>query len=299
MKRNMLALMLYLVTQLATAQTATLGTFGFDTSFQELLLLERLNFSVRFDSESRIESEWNTSYDHISVQVIDSVQNRYGLFVNDTLQRADIAIRGTVNLMNVILVLRHEKNRNAVLGINLHSGFEKTALALYADLRPRLDADYTIRISGHSLGAAEAIIVGMLLVHDGYTVEKIIASAPPKVTDAEGWALSPDTLPIIRFANVLDPIPFFPSRSTAYDSDPYIQGGDILLLLEGPHFTVKESSFYADLPAEKEAIEATGYDFGATDHFMKQYMTRLRAKTSYSVFVFPGVWTRYASPTDK
>jgi len=300
MKRNPgLCMVLILLSTISVpARSLELKDIGFDTTVQELLLLERLNGSVRYDAAEKIHADWNGAYDRVSIVEIPSVENRYALFENDAQHHADVAIRGTVNIKNAIFDLEFLKGRSPNLGIYLHSGFEKVAMAVYADLRPRLRQGYTIRITGHSLGAAEAIILGMLLVHDGYVVEKIVAIAPPKVTDAEGWARF-GGLPVIRIAAAYDPIPFFPSENLVYKRDPYIQGGPVLLLLDGPNLTVVDGSFFNDLPEEKKAVYADGKEFDVADHFLRKYLDRLVPKADGFNYVDRIEWDRYAVPATR
>jgi hypothetical protein len=275
-----------------------LRDLGFDTSISELLLFERLNYSVRYDATEKIKADWSGSYDRINTVEIESVENRYALFENDALRRADVAIRGTVNIRNAVLDLELLKAWSPNLGIYLHSGFEKVAMAVYADLRPRLREGYTIRLTGHSLGAAEAIILGMLFVRDGYVVEKIVATAPPKVTDADGWSVF-DTLPVIRLAEAYDPVPFFPSENLVYKQNPFIQGGKALLLLDGLSLTVVDGSFYDDLPEEKKAVYADGQEFDVADHFLSEYIRRLLSKINGFEYVDPAEWDHHAVPAKR
>lgn len=93
------------------------------------------------------------------------------------------------------------------MGIRLHHGFERAATLVFEDVRPRLAPKLPILVCGHSLGAAEAIIVGMLLSKAGYRVDKIAASGPPKVTDAAGIAAYA-SLPAILVTAAFDPVPF-------------------------------------------------------------------------------------------
>lgn len=273
--------------------TSAIAGLGVPTTVSELLLLEELNRSVRFDSEAEIRSEWEGSYGRIAVVELPGVDNRYALFENERLRRTDIAIRGTVNLKNAIFDLEFLKNTSGTLGIALHTGFERVAAALYADLRPRLSAGYAIRIAGHSLGAAEAIIVGMLLTNDGYRVEKILASAPPKVTDADGWSRF-GSLPVIRLVCPYDPVPFLPPRDLLYKRDPYVQGGTLILLLEGAKYTLLDSSFFDDLPDEARRAFAEGRHFAAADHLLAAYLARLKPKAEGLEYVDSRYWERYA-----
>jgi len=275
-----------------------LSAYGFPTTIPELVLLEGLERSTRFDAEARIRADWADSYDRIEVVELPGVQNRYALFESSGRKRIDIAIRGTVNLRNAVFDLEFLKRRSEALGVFLHSGFEKVAGALYADLRPRLKEGYRIRLVGHSLGAAEAIIVGMLLSRDGLALDKVLASAPPKVTDAEGWSRFAG-LPVVRLVGPFDPVPFLPPRSLLYGRDPYVQGGKLLLLLDGARFSVLPSSFYDDLPEAARLVFASGGHFDAADHLLPAYLSRLLPKAAGVEYVDPKDWERYARPVGR
>jgi hypothetical protein len=208
----------------------------------------------------------------------------------------DVAIRGTVNLRNAVSDIEFLKRRSPALGIFLHSGFEEVATALYADLKPRLRKGWTIRVAGHSLGAAEAIIVGMLLANDGFPVEKVLASAPPKVTDAEGWSRFAG-LAVIRLAGPFDPVPFLPPRAVLYGRDPYVQGGRLLYSLDGKKACVLDGAFFDDLPDGDLPGPVSGDRLDAKDHALLSYMRRLLPKTEGLELVDQRYWRDYALPT--
>jgi hypothetical protein len=280
------------------ASALDLASFGIGATMEELILLEELNRSVRFDSDALVESAWRDSYDRVTVVSLDSVRNRYALFEDDARKRADIAIRGTVNLKNALLDVEFLKHWSDALGIRLHSGFEDAAQALFDDVKPRLRPGYTLRVAGHSLGAAEAIILGMLLRRDGYELELVAASAPPKVTDAEGWTRFGD-LPLVRVVGPYDPIPFLPPRNLVYGKDPYVQGGRLLMILDGARFTIQEGSFFDDYPdAVKQAV-ADGRHFDLKDHSLLTYLERLSPKGLDLEYVAPSEWAAYATPAER
>jgi hypothetical protein len=285
----------------ASAQPAPVLDFkayGIDATADELILAERLNRSVRFDADSVIEAEWRSSYDRVTVVSLASVKNRYALFEDDARKRADVAIRGTVNMKNALLDIEFLKRPSEVLGIYLHSGFEKAAFALFDDLRPRLRPGYSIRVSGHSLGAAEAVILGMILRKEGYDLEKVVASAPPKVTDAEGWAIYAD-LPVVRVIGPFDPIPFLPPAGLVYGKDPYVQGGRLLMILDGAAFTVQEAAFCDAYPEAARQAVADGRHFDLKDHALLTYLDRLLPKAGGVEYVDPAEWAARAVPAER
>jgi hypothetical protein len=91
---------------------------------------------------------------------------------------------------------------------------------------------------GHSLGAAAAVILGMLLEQEGRSVAAIYASGQPKVTDrlgAEKWA----GLPVLRLSCEGDPVPLLPPRM-ALSCGPLRHIGPEILLLGGGSWVVAQ-----------------------------------------------------------
>lgn len=252
----------------------------------------RLEASIRYDDEAKIRRDWGAEFDELAVVEVPSVENRYLLGTKNAERVQEIAIRGTVNLRNAVFDAEILKERDPRLGIRLHRGFARVAEAVYVDLAPRLKEGYGLRIYGHSLGAAEAAILGMMYHRDGIAVELVLASGPPKVTDAEGWAAF-SGLPILRIASGLDPIPFLPSSEIFYGSDPYIQGGSLLLLLEGPYYAQADSSFFDALGRAIGDAEAIKSSFGLPSHSIKHYVALLEAKVDKAILVPQESWTEY------
>jgi Predicted lipase len=277
------------------------SAYGFATSVDEIVRLEMLNAGVRYDPAAAIEENWKQHYDRVSVVEISATKGRYAIFEDDAARRIDVAVRGTANLRNGAFDLEFLKKRSERLGIYLHSGFEASAEAIYADLEPRiagkLGSGYALRITGHSLGAAAAIILGMLFESDGREVEKVLASAPPKVTDAEGWARYAK-LRVIRLACPYDPVPFLPPKGLVYGKEPYVQGGMILFLLDGHAFTVAPASYYDALPAAVETAFKEGKHFKTAEHLLPNYLAHLLPKESGVEFVDPAEWKTFAAEAE-
>jgi triacylglycerol lipase len=85
------------------------------------------------------------------------------------------------------------------------------------------DQEYETRIAGHSLGGAAAVIVLMLLKEDGFPLGQAITFGQPKVTNLAG-ARKYQTLPLLRFVNVRDPVPLLPPLEVfaVLDEGPYV-----------------------------------------------------------------------------
>jgi hypothetical protein len=272
----------------------SLSSYGFDISIDELFELLSFQRSARLDSKAKVEADWSGRFDKLALRELDKSENRYVYAVDPLRKRQIIAIRGTANLVNALLDLESWKDLSPELGIRLHHGFEKAATLVFEDVRAYLDPNLPIVICGHSLGAAESIIVGMLLAKAGYRVEKIVASGPPKVTDAAGiaaWA----SLPVVLVTAAFDPVPFLPPASL-YPKAPFVQGGPLLMLLDGPYVSIAPPEYYEAMgPAFKE-VKQLSERFDVVDHRVWTYGDRAGEKLQGIVFVPFSEWQAHAVP---
>jgi triacylglycerol lipase len=211
-------------------------------NFRELLHFAQVYRSVRYDPSPDIDAAWGSFYQNLELVDLHKTANRYLIGTSDTLRRQEIFIRGTANVKNAFYDAKYRKHWNTRLGIHLHVGFEEMALAVYEDLLPRLHRDYDLYIFGHSLGAAEATIVGMLLDQDGFRVRRVIASGSPKLTDAPGAAKYAH-LPVLRIVSSGDPIPRLPPPELTPLLRPYVHLGPEVLLLDGPFYACLEQRY--------------------------------------------------------
>ena len=276
------------------AEDQTLKAKGFATSIEELSFLFEFQNSVRLGAEAKITAEWGARLKNLCIVDIKKSDNRYAYAFDPLTGRQIIAIRGTANLVNALLDVEFWKDKSKELGIRLHHGFETAAALVLKDVSPKLDRSIPIIVCGHSLGAAEAIIVGMFLRKEGYLVEKIVASGPPKVTDAEGWRAFAD-LPVIRITSAFDPVPFLPPGSL-YPSSPFIQGGPLLMLLDGSFCAVADPSFYDRMRPAFASVEKLQEHFDVVDHRIWSYRDRTAEKAAGVEFVDFGLWDLYAKP---
>lgn len=276
------------------AKHDSLQALGFNITIEDLVRLLDLQRSLFLDPAAKVNTDWQDKFDELVVREIPATANRYAYAVDSDQGLQYVVIRGTHNLRNAILDLEYWKDRSPILGINLHHGFEKAALAVFNDLEPRLKPKMPIVVAGHSLGAAEAIIVGMLLTKNGYTVEKILASGPPKVTDDEGWEQF-ESLPVIRVVSAYDPVPFLPPKSF-YPESPYTQAGMLLMLLDGPYVTIAEPTYFDNMPAAFKGVQKLDAHFDVIDHRIWIYADRAREKLAALEYVPFAGWEQYAKP---
>ena len=80
----------------------------------------------------------------------------------------------------------------------VHGGFAKVAAGVLDELRPLLDAQAKVTISGHSLGGAVATIIGLVLAAegDGPELDSALARVPSLARDARGRRRRP-SLPFV------------------------------------------------------------------------------------------------------
>jgi len=216
--------------------------------YSELMRLCREYASIRYGTAQQAQADWADYYGRLEVVEIAATRNRYliGWSRDGLLQ--EVVIRGTTNLKNALYDVRFRRHWNPELGLYLHAGFEAMALALYRDLLPRLDPQGELVLFGHSLGAAEAVILGMLLERDGYRVRRVYATGQPKVTDQAGAAKYRE-LPVIRVVNENDPVPLLPPSSMDEPGSTYVHLGGEYVLLDGPYFSYLAGEYANDSAA--------------------------------------------------
>lgn len=135
-------------------------------------------------------------------------------------QEQIVAIRGTeggalisgLGFMDIIRDMRFIPWYHPILGW-AHSGFMKGALKIYEDLTEHIIKDVPIRITGHSLGAAMALVVGILLKHDGYKLVEYVGFACPRTFVYNKQKHNPDLsvrFPITIYRYQDDIVPIVP-----------------------------------------------------------------------------------------
>ncbi len=120
-----------------------------------------------------------------------------------------IAVRGTANLENGFEDMEYHPDPDHRLGIVLHAGFHRASHAIYDEIVARLVKDRPVRITGHSLGGAIAVILEAFLIVDGFHVEQCVTIGQPKLTNRAG-AQKLQTNPLLRLVNDEDPVPLVP-----------------------------------------------------------------------------------------
>jgi hypothetical protein len=189
---------------------------------------------IRYDETYRYAEAAQSVYKHDSVQsdLVDgfTVENgwetqvfdlpghsgRAFLLTNHEQNRQIIASRGTATWANVKANVEYKKEMFDDVGCHLHPGFKRCADETWAVVKPRLIKNYWLSMTGHSLGGAIAVIVGMLAKRDGFTVSKVVTFGQPKVTNYKGavrWDTDND-FPLTRVVHSSDSVPLVPPPMT-------------------------------------------------------------------------------------
>lgn len=198
------------------------------------------------------------------------VDSQVSYFLSEANGVQTIAVRGTDNLENAIIDLSLSLKDDPILDIKLHQGFAAAARAVYKDMQPYLKKDEPIHITGHSLGGAIAVILGMYLKHDGDNITQIITFGQPKVTNVTGAKAFAD-LPLIRVVDENDIVPLVPPISPLQikDLDIFWHMGEEVILLGDKQYSVtsgiksalRATKFTSSIPNEKnlDAHKMTTY----------------------------------------
>jgi len=251
-----------------------------------ILRLSEAYHVMRHQTAAAVTAALGGDDDSFEVVDLPATKNRYMIGTQDAAHRQEIWVRGTANLKNALYDVRYAQRMNEKLGVKLHLGFEEMALAVYQDILPRLHKDYDLVIFGHSLGAAEAVILAMLLDTDGYRIAQVYASGQPRVTDAAGEARF-EHLPILRISNPDDPVPSLPPRDIPSPRDPYMHIGNVVILLDGPYYCMlgEDRSDEALAGSFWQSLSAEGLIQPVEDHLMPAYIAKERPKLSGAIQV--------------
>jgi predicted lipase len=162
--------------------------------------------------------------ENIKEWAVSSLQNKYkGVYIKE-LKKSNVlyfvqndeergcqwvSIRGTANFRNVLLDAHYTKDKDKKARIFVHSGFRRAATELYEHIKDKLDPKAPVRLTGHSLGGAIAVVLAMYLKRDGVPIERVVTFGQPKVTNHKGcWKYK--RLPLLRVIHDKDPVPLFP-----------------------------------------------------------------------------------------
>lgn len=181
------------------------------------------------------------NFDITRYNILPESQVSYFLATDDVSKTQLIAVRGTSNIENAIVDIALQLKQDEHTGLRLHAGFASAARQIYTDIQPWLKKEYSINITGHSLGGAVALILAKYLDSDSYRVDQVITFGQPKVTNLAG-AKSFEHLNIIRVVTPLDLVPLVPpfDPMDINNLDIYWHCGQEVLLLSDIKYSLLE-----------------------------------------------------------
>jgi len=201
----------------------------------------------------------------------------YFLATNDAEKQQIISVRGTSNVENALVDVAIQLLPNKHTGIKLHQGFAQSADYIYDKVKAKLNRDYRINTTGHSLGGAAALILAMYLDADGYDVGKVITFGQPKVTNISG-SRKYSHLDVTRVVMPKDMVPLVPPL------DPMdLMNMEIYWHL-GTELVLQEGNAYSELDGVDSMMRATDFlnemltEKNLQHHYMAVYINSITPK---------------------
>lgn len=204
----------------------------------------------------------------------------YYLATSEARKQQIVVVRGTSNVENAMVDAAIQFVDDEHTGVRLHQGFARAASYLYERLQPRLQRDYRIDTTGHSLGGAVALVLAMHLDADDYKLDKVVTFGQPKVSDVSGSRRYAH-LDVTRVVTPKDMVPLVPpvdpmSVMTSLRLDIYWHQGTELLLLDGDRYALLEgmdsilraTDMMVEIPSEKNLQH----------HMITTYLAGIRSK---------------------
>jgi len=221
-------------------------------------------------------------YDGYELYINEINDIKYIVLLDEMNKKQYISIRGTCNSHNAMQDINFLRSKSFRLGIELHKGFHKTAEMIADDLISRLDKTWTTYVTGHSLGAAEALIVSWYLDYSGYNVAECINFGQPKVTSSQGIRKMRGKIKLTRVVNETDVVSLVPPAGTHMHR--YAHTGELIKLLEDGKYCYLEepdslnfgvNSFWLFAARESFSFYEIGKEL--PDHFMDSYIENIDA----------------------
>jgi triacylglycerol lipase len=223
-------------------------------------------------------------YDLTLYHTIPDIQIAFFLATNESTETQVISIRGTSNIENAMLDVSLKLRVDPASSVSMHQGFAYSAHQVYAELKPLLKPEYKIKVTGHSLGGAIALILAMFMDLDQFNVDQVVTFGQPKVTNIPG-AKKIQHLNVIRVVDPHDLVPLVPlfDPLDINNIDVYWHAGKEVVLLDGNR--------YALLEGVDSMLRATKFtqrrlsEENLRNHQMAAYLNRVEARVKTSELV--------------
>jgi hypothetical protein len=215
---------------------------------------------------------------------IPDIQISFFLATNEITKNQIISVRGTSNIENAMVDISLKLRADENSGVHLHEGFSFAAKQIYRELEPLLKPGYKISVTGHSLGGAVALILGIYLDAYQFNIEQVVTFGQPKVTNISG-ADKIQHINVIRVVTPFDLVPLVPPLDPLdiRNLDVYWHAGKEVILLDDAQ--------YAILKGTDSMLRATRFtqkpltEDNLKNHQMPLYLKMIKVKTNSSELV--------------
>ena len=241
--------------------------------------------NAAYQSESTIRDLVEANNYRLTLHhTIADTQVSFFLATSELARTQIISIRGTSNIENAMVDISLKLIADENTGIRLHEGFSFAARQVYTELKPLLKPGYKINVTGHSLGGAVALILGIYLDADQFNIAQVITFGQPKVTNISG-ANKIQHINVIRVVTPFDLVPLVPPLDPLDISnlEVYWHAGKEVILLADTQYAILEgidSMLRATRFTQKPLTEDN-----LNDHQMPLYLEMIRVKTESSKLV--------------
>lgn len=241
--------------------------------------------NAAYQSESKIRALVESgNYTLTLYHTIPDIQISFFLATNELTKTQIISVRGTSNIENAMVDISLKLMVDKNTGVRLHEGFSFAAKQVYAELKPLLNSDYKINVTGHSMGGAVALILAIYLDAYQFDIEQVITFGQPKVTNISG-ANKIQHINVIRVVTPFDLVPLVPLFDPLDISnlDVYWHAGKEVILLADTQYAILEgtdSMLRATRFTQKPLTEDN-----LNNHQMPLYLEMIKAKTKSSKLV--------------
>lgn len=234
--------------------------------------------NASYESSQNIEESVKTLGDSlVHTGNLPDLQVSFFVTNNDEAKTQVIAIRGTANIENALVDIDIKLEDDNATGVRIHRGFALAAKGILAETQKKLNKEYKLVLTGHSLGGAVAQVLAMYLDVAGYKIDQVITFGQPKVTNITG-TLKFKHLNITRIVTPNDLVPLVPPLDPLDINklDIYWHAGKEVILLENKDFSLT-SGVQSMLRATKIFNQALGPE-NMQHHRMTQYLALVKSK---------------------
>lgn len=243
-------------------------------NFKEILYYAELA-QLAYASDKTILAK----FPHAIIKEIVDLKLKVFIIPDDRKKIYWVSCRGTANWEDAKLDIEYKKTPHNLMRVPLHEGFYKSAVAIYDKIIRCLPNNYyRIRLTGHSLGGAIAVIL-MCLLSETRSIDNCITFGQPKVGTRKFINKYREILKkLLRMVMDKDPVPLVPPLDiySILNYGPYRHGGKEIHLLDEDSYEFWDekkasgifiSSFWLHLTHEK-----------ISDHFMENYIKNIKEK---------------------